>query len=170
MNTAWYFLAVPQTQERLPEWALPAVAAVGGIGLLLLILTLLGRKGPAIPPAEKANIALPRDNAARDGQGEERRRWPRRGGNPTRVLLAGSKGRGEQADGLVVDRSQGGLCLLVNREVARGTILSVRAVHAPEHVPWVEIKAVYIRQVGERWQVGCQFVDAPPLTVILLFG
>ncbi len=155
---------------RLPDWALPAMIGIALIGVLLVVFTMIGRKPPAIPPAEKPNIALPREDATRDGKGDERRRCPRRGGNPTRVLLAGSKGRGEQSEGMVVDRSMGGMCLLVNQQVSRGAILGVRSVHAPEHVGWVDIKAVYAREVGERWQVGCEFVETPPLSVVLLFG
>jgi hypothetical protein len=170
MNLVLFLIAAgSEAPPQLPEWALPAVVAVAGLGVLLLVFALLGRRGQDSAPPEKPNIALPRE-AARDGKGDERRRWPRRGGNPTRVLLSSNKGRGEQSEGLVVDRSLGGICLLMNKQVPRGTTLSVRAVHAPEHVGWVEIKAVYVREVGERWQVGCQFVGTPPLSVVLLFG
>lgn len=155
---------------QLPTWALPA-AGIGGAALLLLMsLSLLGRRRSAgAPSSEPRNVLnLPREDTKRHGQGEERRQWRRRGGNPTAVLVI--KGRSEPWSGMVVDRSQGGLCLLLDQELGPDISLSVRVAQAPEHVPWVEVTTVYCRPCGERWHIGCRFVGEPALNVLLFFG
>jgi hypothetical protein len=167
MNAPPSFLLAAQASQ-LPPWALPAA---GGTAVLLLLIygfSVLGRRrGPRQAPPRRSVLNFPRENTSRDGQGEERRCWPRRGGNPTAVLI---QARSETWEGMVVDRSQGGLCLLMDLEPAKGTVLKVRVAKAPEHVPAVEVKTIWSRPVGDRWHIGCQFVSQPPLNVLLFFG
>jgi hypothetical protein len=152
----------------LPPWALPLVGGALGLGLLLVGFSVLGRRRPARPAPGQAQVTYLREDAAQHGMGEERRRSPRRGGNPTAVQV--KYRRVEPFEALVVDRSAGGLSLLMDRELEAGLILSIRVVQAPPQVPWVDVKTVHSRPVGERFQIGCQFVAPPPMSVLLFFG
>ncbi len=155
--------------SQLPPWAVPAAGAAAALLLILMAMSLRGRRRESPPePPRRGVLNIPRENASRDGLGEERRRWFRRGGNPTLVVI--TPGRGDPWEGMVVDRSQGGLCLLMDREPQKGTVLSVRMAQAPEHIPAVEVRTVWSRPVGDRWHIGCQFTKQPPLNVLLFFG
>src|SRR5437867_3616985 len=70
-------------------------------------------------PATSSNPAEPA------GQ-QERRRWARRRGNPVSVRIHGGRA-GSPIDAWVIDRSSGGVCLLVDEEVLVGADLEVCA-------------------------------------------
>lgn len=73
-------------------------------------------------------------------------------------------------EGLVLNRSKGGLQLSVDQAVPVGTVLGVRASAAADNLPWVQIRVKRCRQHGETWTLGCQFVETLPWSVLLLFG
>lgn len=100
----------------------------------------------------------------------EQRRTKRRDGNPIRIYIAGSDTTAKVVKGWVTDRSVRGLCLFAPMEVASGTILSVRAGHAPYSSPWVQVKVMNCQRVKHKWRLGCQFMDQPDWEVLLLFG
>ena len=101
----------------------------------------------------------------------ERRASLRRSGNPVKVLVSQVGPDGEQRfKALAVNRSRGGLCLSVGRPVETGQVLQVRAAHAPDDLPWVELRVRSCQTNGERWLLGCQFVAELPWSVLLLFG
>src|SRR5262249_4071485 len=88
---------------NLPPWALPAVVGVLIIGLLILSRALFARR--PVQVVEKAKVTYQRENVAAHGHGEERRRWPRRGGSPTPVLITDPRSRSPAWEGTVIDRS-----------------------------------------------------------------
>jgi hypothetical protein len=100
----------------------------------------------------------------------ERRSSLRRPGNPVAVLVANATGSTKTWDGWVLDRSRGGLRLAVRKPMAVGTLLQVRTTHDPECAPWVQLRVKQCRQRDKVWVLGCQFVQMPPLNVLLLFG
>jgi hypothetical protein len=103
------------------------------------------------------------------GKGRERRTSVRRKGNPVGVVvLAGEAAKAEP--GLVINRSKGGLCLSLPGPVAAGTILQVRACQAPEDIPWIRVLVRHCVAKGDRWNLGCQFTEELPWSVLLLFG
>jgi len=53
--------------------------------------------------------------------------------------------------------------------VVGGTML-VRADNAPDTIPWVTVIIRSCRQVGNHYEVGCEFDKTPPWHVLLLFG
>jgi len=100
----------------------------------------------------------------------ENRASLRRSGNPVKVLVSQTGSEGEHFKGLAVNRSRGGLCLSVDRPVDAGQVIHVRAPHAPDDLPWVELRVKRCQTNGERWRLGCQFVAELPWSVLLLFG
>ncbi len=157
---------------KLPPWALPVAGGTAVFLLLALGISLFGRRRSAREPTDAVPMKLhvAREDAARNGSGDERRRWFRRPGNPTAVLVDDAKRRAPPEEAWVVDRSHGGLCLLMGREVAAESRLKIRVANAAEHVAWLELRTIYVRSVGEKWQVGCAFVGEPELSVLLTFG
>jgi hypothetical protein len=102
------------------------------------------------------------------GAPDNRRQSLRRNGNPVDVLVAETKG--QEVEGVVVDRSTGGLCLSLPHAVNAQTVLRVIARHAPEDSPWLIVKVRHCRQAENRWLCGCQFMESPPWSQLLLFG
>jgi hypothetical protein len=123
-------------------------------------------------------VAAPRLMPKLDPQGRvvwlyhagERRAALRRRGGETEVIIAPSEDGQEPAKGMVIDRSQGGLCLSVAQPVAGGSVLRLRVTNAPEDLPWIEVMVRNCRQKDERWLLGCKFVEELPWSVLLLFG
>jgi hypothetical protein len=86
------------------------------------------------------------------------------------VFVTDADGQGEPIRAVVINRSTGGLGLEIDRPLDVGLMVSVRVINAPVTVPWVQAQVRGCRQVGESWEVGCQFVKTPPWSVMLLFG
>jgi hypothetical protein len=153
-----------------PPWALQTTGVIVLIGFAFIGFSFFGRRKGGIVRAERARVTRQREDSKRHGSGEERRRHTRRGGNPTPIQVKINRGRNDPWSAVVIDRSEGGLCLLLDHEVAPESRLTVRAPHAPEHVPWVDVQTRYCRPVGEQFQIGCEFVERLPLNVLLFFG
>jgi hypothetical protein len=118
------------------------------------------RRSTEIPPEELKFLA---------GGGAEQRASQRRWGNPTEVYLVPLLVL-ERMHGLVVNRSTGGLAILVDKEVPPGTTLTARPVEAPNSVPAAEIEVRYCRKVGKNFLLGCQFRGEVPWNVRVWFG
>src|SRR5205807_1624549 len=99
----------------------------------------------------------------------ERRSSLRRPGNPVAVLVASAQASTQPWEGWVIDRSRGGLRLAVPKPMAVGTLLKVRTTHDPECAPWVQLRVQRCRPRDGVWVLGCQFVQLPPINVLLLF-
>jgi len=107
---------------------------------------------------------------ARPQQFKEKRRHPRRNGPPMPIVLSDDRSSGTPTLCRVVNRSQVGLGIVVDKPLPRGAIIRVRPVEAPEDVAWVRLE---IRNCGRRrneWYLGCRFLGELPWSVILLFG
>lgn len=99
----------------------------------------------------------------------DRRGHPRRGGSPIQVQLLGPRGN-QARPAYVLDRSKGGLRLLVEAPVPIGTALRARTADAPDNVPWVKMNVRWCSTNEDRHEIGCQFTEQPPGHVLLLFG
>jgi hypothetical protein len=99
----------------------------------------------------------------------ERRSTPRRRGNLVEVYLSDDS-NSPPVNGVVVDRSAGGLCLIVEKEVTEGAILNVRPRKAPQTAPWTPVEIRSCRPDHGEWEVGCRFVKTPAWNDLLLFG
>jgi len=106
-----------------------------------------------------------------DGAGE-RRRATRRGGPPTLIRISriptGDPALGDE--GLVLDRSSGGLCVAAERPFQEGDELYLRVEGAGPDFPWVAVTVRHGRDRGEFFLIGCEFQERLPLTVLLQFG
>ena len=70
----------------------------------------------------------------------------------------------------VLDRSQGGLCLLVEQPVAVDCVLKVRPRTSNDPTHWVEVIVRSCRAVGIQYEIGVQFQQIPNWNLLLQFG
>jgi hypothetical protein len=121
--------------------------------------------GGSPPPDEKALNWSPPEQSYADRRGSVRRE-----GGPVRVVLSSPIFRNGVGDGFVVDRSTGGLRIVMQTAIAPGRTLQVRAVNAPDTVGFVTVIVRSCRKNGDHFEVGCEFEKTPPWNVLLLFG
>lgn len=171
-------MSIAQMLEAARTFAAGNLPIVVGGAVAVLVLTFLflsnrRRRAPAValdsapaaPNEEKAlNWAPPEQSYA------DRRESVRRDGVPIRVVLSSSTFRNGVSDGIVVDRSTGGLKLVLKSAVAPGSLMQVRAANAPDTVGFVTIIIRSCRTEGDQFVVGCEFEKTPPWNVLLLFG
>jgi hypothetical protein len=151
-------------------WTIPV------IGLLVASLAfLVGRRWlvPRPPPAPAKvveEVASTLVTAKRTSKSQpDRRAVPRRKGNCVEVFLTDDS-KGPPILGWVVDRSMGGLCLIVEKPLKEGSILNVRPRQAPQTAPWTAIEIRSCRPENVEWEVGCRFLKPPHWNDLLLFG
>jgi hypothetical protein len=70
----------------------------------------------------------------------------------------------------LVDYSEGGLRLSSAIPVNAGTFLNVRPSDASSFGRWFKIEVVYCMTEGNRWVLGCQFVDVPSSRELVMFA
>ena len=145
-------------------WLVP-VAGVAVCGFALL----LGWRFAAGRPRSRASAEDGIFDASfLKGVTQERRAATRRKGNTVEVQLSGT--HGTTIRGWVLDRSQGGLGLLVEQVVAEGTPLKVRPCNAMATVPWIDVTVRSCRGEASQYELGCQFVRLPSWNELLHFG
>jgi hypothetical protein len=99
---------------------------------------------------------------------KERRAYPRRWGNPVQALISGYSGGSAKA--VVVNRSDGGVAILVNQPAVPGTTFKIRPAEAPQSIPWVSVEVRHCRSAGRDWFVGCRFEDEVSWETMVWFG
>jgi hypothetical protein len=99
-----------------------------------------------------------------------RRGSTRREGSPVKVTLSSPVFKNGVASGYVIDRSTGGLRIALQLGYATGGTLLVRAVNAPDTIPWVTVIVRSCQPNGKHYELGCEFDKTPPWNVLLLFG
>jgi hypothetical protein len=100
----------------------------------------------------------------------DRRVAPRRSGNLVPVLLSDAQALAEPFEGWVLDRSPGGLGLLVDEAVIVGSILSVRPAKSPPRFRWLQVEVKSCRPHQNSWSLGCQFLQRISWNDLRLFG
>jgi hypothetical protein len=155
----------------------PSLWLALGAGLVvILVFLVLGRRGkrfdgPVVlpsTPAASPDWEAPHPLARHD----ERRRSIRRGGLPTPILVVDSKNvkRAKATEAYVLDRSTGGLRLALERAFPAGTTLLAKPGNAPEGFEWVKLVVRNCREVGDYFELGCQFETDLELSRLLMFG
>ncbi|HTT84844.1 MAG TPA: PilZ domain-containing protein [Rhizomicrobium sp.] len=152
-------------------WTIPL------IGLLVASLAfMMGRRWfvvrPAAvteKPAEGPSSNLVTATVLTKKSEPDRRSAPRRKGNRVEVYLSDDSKR-PPILGWVVDRSIGGLSLIVEHSLNEGSVLKVRPRQAPQTAPWTAIEIRSCRADGGEWEVGCRFLKTPQWNDLLLFG
>ena len=137
--------------------------------LLRLLAILLHRQTPSLPTPEASPSTIP--DPRQTQVMPERRAHPRRYGDPVEVHLRTQDDKTPPcgSSGWVRDRSLGGIGLAVEKPLEPGTALKVRPVFVFDDSFWVQVVVRHCHPQGHRWIVGCQFVEALPREVMLLF-
>jgi len=154
----------------------PALWFALGVGLAVVMSFLfIGRRsrrnrGPVVLPHVAGSPDW--ENAFPAARHDERRRSIRRGGLPTPILIVDSKGgrRARAEEAYVLDRSTGGLRLATEKPVSVGSTMLAKPGNAPEGFEWVRIMIRSCREVGDYYEVGCQFESDLELGRLLMFG
>jgi PilZ domain len=132
----------------------------------------LGSLNAAIPaktPAAPEPSAAANRSHNRRGPKEFRSSLRRRG-KVVPVLVSDVEASMEPIQGLVLNRSRGGLCLSVPQPVEVGRLLAVRTADFPEDLDSVQIRVRHCKRKGDSCHLGCQFVESHPWSVLLIFG
>jgi len=147
------------------------LAVVAGL-VVLIFFFIFRRRKPTNEP-----VMLPQGSADWDGpvasaRHDERRRSIRRGGLPTPIIVVDSKSgrKAKASEAYVLDRSSGGLRLALERPVQVGSTLLAKPGNAPEGFEWVKVQIRNCREVGDYYEVGCQFETDLELSRLLMFG
>jgi hypothetical protein len=155
-----------------PDWQILATSAAGLVAAFLTVM--LGRFVQARWRARPARAEPAADAPVHDpfehGSISEQRQGVRRKGNPIEVLISDAEAEEAPVRGWVLDRSVNGLCLLVDEEIAVGTVLSVKPRQSPPGMPWIRAEVRNCKKDNTGYQAGCQFVSTPPWGILLLFG
>jgi serine/threonine protein kinase len=114
------------------------------------------KPAPAVPPGTK--------------ELSERRSHPRRAGNPIPVLILDSFHPDEPLHGWVMDRSPGGVGLLVEDALEVDTLVQMRPDVPHLQTFWLQVRVVYCQRERLRWRVGCQFVKKLSWEELRVFG
>ena len=167
--------------------ALVFLFLVGGV-LFLLTTVVLGQNpvGSDSPPRK---LYVPRDDSlsaageqdetvagptrfkrGRMPRASDKRRSLRRGGNPVPVVVSDVLKPEELVPGMVLNRSRGGLFLSLPQKLAVGQLIAVRTPEFPDCLASVRLRVRHCKQKGDNWQIGCQFMEELPWSVLLIFG
>lgn len=101
--------------------------------------------------------------------GAERRRSKRRWLNPISVSFYTAL-EGKSRHGIVVNRSSGGVAILVDHDIPQDETLFVRTLEAPPGVPVIQVKVRHSRRAGRMYLVGCQYCGDEPWNVKVWLG
>lgn len=158
---------------------LPIVSG-GVVAILVLTYLFFFRRRRGKLEFDPASIAVPSSRVVDEEKAAtwappeqsyaDRRGTVRRDGAPVRVLLSSTSFRNGVNDGYVVDRSTGGLKLLIQSAMAPGSTMQVRAANAPDTVGFVTVIVRSCRKHTDHFELGCEFEKTPPWNVLLLFG
>jgi hypothetical protein len=102
---------------------------------------------------------------------QDRRRSPRRYGDPVEVRLSSYEATDLPCGptGWVRDRCLNGLAFTVDKPLEIGCWVRARPTFVSEDAAWVGLLVRHCHQQGNRWVIGCEFVETPPREVMLLF-
>jgi hypothetical protein len=126
-------------------------------------------KSPVLGGIGRGPADAPGDLQFQAQGGVERRVGRRRWGNPTEVHVILPAWPGG-VHGLVINRSTGGLALLLQKEAPEGTSIQVRSVEAPRSVPSIKLEVRHCRKAGGLFLIGCQFCEEVPWNVRVWYG
>ena len=126
------------------------------------IIASAGNGGADVSPAD-VWVATPK-------RPDERRRSTRRSGVPTPIQVSDPKKPKRLVNGYVLDRSSGGIRLAMEKPFPTGSTMQVRPTNAPPESAWIIIIVRSCREVGDYFELGCQFQEELPWNILLMFG
>jgi hypothetical protein len=133
------------------------------------ILTPMRRDSRPVPRPPTPPTPPPAPTPSEDDPAAKRAA-PRRKGNPVPVVISNDNGTMDPIQGWVLDRSSGGLRILVDQPIAVGTILSVRPGKAHGSFPWIRIQVRSCLSERNSYALGVQFVAKPAWGEMQAFG
>jgi hypothetical protein len=172
---AGLFLCVETSGAAMsPDWI--TYCCVAAASLAGVALTVLAFRRRAVPPAatkEQVFHPVPFRKASEDWDPVEpdprgRRTVFRRPGNHVLAHLDGP--RDVPPQGWVINRSSRGIGLIVDRPVVPGRVFLVRPSQAPVGTPRVEASVRWCIKRPDHHEIGCQFTDPLPPSLLLQFG
>ena len=101
---------------------------------------------------------------------DEKRRSVRRGGVPTPITVVDHMQARKPMDADVLDRSTGGNRIAIQKPLPIGSNVQVRPHNSGDDVPWIPVLIRNCREIGDYFEVGCQFEKDLPWNLLLLFG
>ena len=126
---------------------------------------------PGTPPAQKVQaVEAAAPKPVQDAPQAERRASPRRAGNPISVLVERFELDAEALQGWVLNRSTGGLGILLEEPLEVGHLMQVRPSNAPPSTPWVQVRVVHCTPQRSSWCVGFAFTQKPSWGDLRQFG
>lgn len=153
----------------------PAVwLAIAAFLFVLLGFTFLGRKPSkhfTTPVGDADPGVLPTANWNNNFRRlDEKRKSVRRQGVPTPLHVIDGQHAKRALDAYVLDRSTGGIRIAIQKPVAIGANLQVRPVNSGTETPWIPVLVRNCKEVGDYYEVGCQFERELPWNLLLMFG
>lgn len=145
-----------------PYWTIPLVGGVGFFAAVMLGRWLLAPRDTGQGDRVPLRSFL-------DGVTQDRRATPRRKGNTVEIQFKRDDDP-ETVTGTVIDRSQGGLSVLVDRPMEEGGVWKIRATLASPTTPWTAVEVRSCQREGTRYKLGCQFDGMPNWNLLLQFG
>jgi PilZ domain len=100
----------------------------------------------------------------------ERRRAGRRWGNPVAVMIDTGWSKKTSLEGTILNRSDGGIGILVNESFSPGDQLLIRAKEAPPSVPRVRVDVKHCQPTNTGWMIGCKFHEGVDWDTLVWFG
>jgi len=100
----------------------------------------------------------------------EKRKTLRREGNPIPVRMSRDLEGERSEEAFVVDRSTTGMQIWSKRRIPAGAMVRVKAHNAPDGTPWVFVQVCRVGKNRKFYELGCQFTQDVPWSVLLLFG
>lgn len=119
------------------------------------------------PPTAGSN---PGTGTAPPAAASNQRAAPRRAGNPVPVLLSVPGSGAEPLQGWVLDRSSGGLRILIDQPFKADSLLNVRPTKAHSSFPWIEVEVRSCQPERGSYNVGCQFTRKLTWAELQMFG
>ena len=110
------------------------------------------------------------DWATPDASFGNRRSSIRLEGAPVEISVSCTAFQNTTQQAWVVDRSTGGLRLTIDKGISPGTTMRIMAVNAPKNTEWVTLLVRSCKPIDSHFELGCEFVQTPPWSVLLLFG
>ena len=77
---------------------------------------------------------------------------------------------GESLQAWVVDRSSGGIRLLVDQAIDAGTVVTLRPTKAHPSVGWIKVQVMSCCPERNSFKVGCAFVNKLSWAELQAFG
>jgi hypothetical protein len=130
-----------------------------------------GKKEEILPsPDNPASVPADPTQSPDPKVPKEKRANPRRKTNMQPVLLTNGDPKAPPFEGWVVDRSAGGMRLVVKRPVAPGALLSVRTARPSMTSSWLKLEVRNSKADNGTTHLGCRFVLKPSLEELQQFG